>query len=67
MQPAGHRDIVQTIVDSYNIANTGQTKFIPWLSYSGTKTVRYWVVISEIFWAAWLNVRTLAVAAPVTP
>ena len=57
-------DIVQTIVDNHNVAITGQAERYPVAFFLRAKMARYWAVYSGDIWAAWLHVRTLAVAAP---
>ena len=41
-------NIVQTIVDNYNVAVTGQAEWYPVAFFSETKMARYWAVCSEI-------------------
>jgi hypothetical protein len=61
---AGHRDIVQTIVDSYNIANTGQAEWYPIAFFLRDENGEVLGGLLGDIWAAWLHVRTLALAAP---
>jgi GNAT superfamily N-acetyltransferase len=60
-----HRDIVQTIVDSYNIAATGQAEWYPVVFFLKDENGEILGGLLGDIWAAWLHVRTLAVAMPV--
>jgi GNAT superfamily N-acetyltransferase len=58
-------NFVQTIVVNHNIASTGQSEWYPVaLFLKGENGEVLGGLLGDI-WAAWLHVRTLAVAAPV--
>jgi GNAT superfamily N-acetyltransferase len=59
-----HRDIVQTIVDNYNIASTGQAECYPVAFFLQDENGEILGGLLGDIWAAWLHVRTLAVAMP---
>jgi GNAT superfamily N-acetyltransferase len=65
MQPPVRRDIVQTIVGNYNIASTGQAKWYPVAFFLRDENSEILGGLLGDIWAAWLHVRTLAVAMPV--
>ena len=57
-------DMVQRIVDNDNVAITGQAEWYPVAFFlKGENGEVLGGLLGEI-WAAWLHVRTLAVAAP---
>jgi len=59
------RNIVQTIVDNHNIAVTGQAEWHPVAFFLKDENGEVLGGLLGDIWAAWLHVRTLAVAAPV--
>jgi GNAT superfamily N-acetyltransferase len=59
------RNIVQTIVDNHNIATTGQAEWYPVAFFLRDENGEVLGGLLGDIWAAWLHVRTLAVAAPV--
>ena len=58
------RDIVQTIVDNYNVAITGQAEWYPVAFFLREENGEVLGGLLGDIWAAWLRVRTLAVAPP---
>ena len=61
---ADQRDIVQTIVDNYNVAITGHAEWYPVAFFLKDENGEVLGGLLGDIWAAWLHVRTLAVAAP---
>jgi hypothetical protein len=59
---AVHRDIVQTIVDNYNIASTGRAEWYPVALFIRDENGEILGGLLGDIWAAWLHVRTLSVA-----
>jgi GNAT superfamily N-acetyltransferase len=59
------RDIVQTILDNYNIASTAQAEWYPVAFFLRDENSEILGGLLGDIWAAWLHVRTLTVAAPV--
>jgi GNAT superfamily N-acetyltransferase len=57
-------DIVQTIVDNHNVAITGQAEWYPVAFFLRAENGEILGGLLGDIWAAWLHVRTLAVAAP---
>ena len=58
------RDIVQAIVDNYNISSTGKAEWYPVAFFLRDENG---VVLGGLLghiWAGWLHVRTLSVATP---
>jgi GNAT superfamily N-acetyltransferase len=55
---------VQTIVDNHNVAITGQAEWYPVAFFLGDEKGEVLGGLLGDIWAAWLHVRTLAVAAP---
>jgi GNAT superfamily N-acetyltransferase len=62
---AVHRDIVQAIVDKYCVASTGKAEWYPVAFFLRDENGEVLGGLLGDIWAAWLHVRTLAVAAPV--
>jgi GNAT superfamily N-acetyltransferase len=62
---ADHRGIVQEIVDNYCIASTGKAEWYPVAFFLRDENGEVLGGLLGDIWAAWLHVRTLAVAAPV--
>jgi hypothetical protein len=58
------RNIVQTIVDNYNVAITGQAEWYPVAFFLREENGEVLGGLLGNIWGAWLHVRTLAVAAP---
>jgi GNAT superfamily N-acetyltransferase len=58
------RDIVQALVDNYNIAITGQAEWYPVAFFLKDENGEVLGGLLGDVWAAWLHIRTLAVAAP---
>jgi GNAT superfamily N-acetyltransferase len=58
------RNIVQTIVDDHNIASTGQAEWYPVAFFLRDENGEALGGLLGDIWAAWLHVRTLAVAVP---
>jgi GNAT superfamily N-acetyltransferase len=58
------RDTVQTMVDNYNVAITGQAEWYPVAFFLRDENGEVLGGLLGDIWAAWLHVRTLAVAAP---
>jgi GNAT superfamily N-acetyltransferase len=58
------RDIVQTILVNHNIASTGQAEWYPVALFLREENGEVLGGLLGDIWAAWLHVRTLAVAAP---
>jgi GNAT superfamily N-acetyltransferase len=58
------RNIVQTIVDNHNVATTGQAEWYPVALFLRDENGEVLGGLLGDIWAAWLHVRTLAVAAP---
>jgi GNAT superfamily N-acetyltransferase len=63
--PAGMHDFVQTIVVNHNIASTGQPEWYPVAFFLKGENGELMGGLLGDIWAAWLHVRTLAVAEPV--
>ena len=61
---AARRNMVQTIVDNHSVAITGQTEWYPVAFFLGDEKGEVLGGLLGDIWAAWLHVRTLAVAAP---
>ena len=61
---ANHRDIVQAIVDSYCIASTGKAEWYPVAFFLRDENGEVLGGLLGDIWAAWLHVKTLAIAAP---
>ena len=61
---AARRNMVQTIVDNHNVAITGQAEWYPVAFFLGDEKGEVLGGLLGDIWAAWLHVRTLAVAAP---
>jgi GNAT superfamily N-acetyltransferase len=59
------RDIVQAIVDNYCVASTGKAEWYPVAFFLRDENGEVLGGLLGDIWAAWLHVRTLAVAAPV--
>src|ERR1700693_5518399 len=59
------RDIVQTILVNHNVAITGQAEWYPVAFFLRDENGEVLGGLLGDIWAAWLHVRTLAVAAPV--
>src|SRR6202162_2644425 len=59
------RDIVQTILVNHNVAITGQAEWYPVAFFLRDENGEILGGLLGDIWAAWLHVRTLAVAAPV--
>jgi GNAT superfamily N-acetyltransferase len=59
------RNIVQTMVDYHNVAMTGQGEWYPVAFFLRDENGEVLGGLLGDIWAAWLHVRTLAVAAPV--
>jgi GNAT superfamily N-acetyltransferase len=59
------RNIVQTIVDNYNIAKTGQADWYPVAFFLRGENREVLGGLLGNIWGAWLHVRTLAVVTPV--
>src|ERR1700692_1444163 len=57
------RNIVQTIVDNHNVAITGQAEWYPVAFFLRAENGEILGGLLGDIWAAWLHVRTLAVAA----
>ena len=57
-------NFVQTIVVNHNVASTGQTEWYPVAFFLKDENGVLGGLLGDI-WAAWLHVRTLAVAVPV--
>jgi GNAT superfamily N-acetyltransferase len=62
---ADHRDTVQAIVDNYCVASTGKAEWYPVAFFLRDENGEVLGGLLGHIWAAWLHVRTLAVAAPV--
>jgi GNAT superfamily N-acetyltransferase len=58
------RNIVQTIVANHNVAITGQAEWFPVAFFLKDQNGEVLGGLLGDIWAAWLHVRTLAVAAP---
>ena len=58
------RNMVQTIVCNHNIAITGQAEWYPVASFLKDENGEVLGGLLGDIWAAWLHVRTFAVAAP---
>lgn len=58
------RNIVQTILDSQNVATTGQAEWYPVAFFLRDENGEILGGLLGDIWAAWLHVTTLAVAAP---
>jgi GNAT superfamily N-acetyltransferase len=58
------RNIVQTMVDNHNVATTGRAEWYPVAFFLKDENGEVLGVLLGDIWAAWLHVRTLAVAAP---
>ena len=58
------RNIVQTIVDNYNVAITGQAEWYPVAFFLKEENGEVLGGLLGDIWGAWLHVRALAVAAP---
>jgi GNAT superfamily N-acetyltransferase len=58
------RNVVQTIVDNYNVAITGQAEWYPVAFFLSEENGEVLGGLLGDIWAAWLHVQTLAVAAP---
>jgi GNAT superfamily N-acetyltransferase len=61
---ADQSHIVQTILSSYNVAITGQAEWYPVAFFLKDDNGEILGGLLGDIWAAWLRVRTLAVAAP---
>ena len=61
---ADQRDIVQSIVDNYNVAITGHAEWYPVAFFLKDQNGEVLGGLLGNIWAGWLHVRTLAVAAP---
>jgi GNAT superfamily N-acetyltransferase len=59
------RNIVQTIVDNYNVACTGRAEWYPVAFFLKDENGEALGGLLGDIWARWLHIRTLAVAAPV--
>jgi GNAT superfamily N-acetyltransferase len=57
-------NIVQTTVDNHNVAITGQAEWYPVAFFLREENGEVLGGLLGNIWAAWLHVRTLAVAAP---
>jgi GNAT superfamily N-acetyltransferase len=62
---ADMHNFVQTIVDNHNVAITGQAEWYPVAFFLRDEKGEVLGGLLGDIWAAWLHVRTLAVAAPV--
>jgi GNAT superfamily N-acetyltransferase len=62
---ANLRNIVQAIVDNHNVASTGRAEWYPVAFFLKDENGDVLGGLLGDIWAAWLHVRTLAVAAPV--
>jgi GNAT superfamily N-acetyltransferase len=60
-----HRDIVQAIVDNYCVASTGKAEWYPVAFFLRDENGEVLGGLLGYIWAAWLHVKTLAIAAPV--
>jgi GNAT superfamily N-acetyltransferase len=58
------RNIVQMIVDNHNVASTGQAEWYPVAFFLKDENGEVLGGLLGDIWAAWLHVRTFAVAAP---
>ena len=58
------RDFVQTILVNHNVAITGQAEWYPVALFLREENGEVLGGLLGDIWAAWLHVRTLAVAAP---
>ncbi|MBV8376823.1 MAG: GNAT family N-acetyltransferase [Verrucomicrobia bacterium] len=58
------RNIVQTMVNNHNVAITGQAEWYPVAFFLRDGNGEVLGGLLGDIWAAWLHVRTLAVAAP---
>ena len=58
------RNIVQTMVDNYNVTMTGQDEWYPVAFFVRDESGEVLGGLLGDIWAAWLHVRTLAIAAP---
>ena len=58
------RNIVQTIVDNHNVASTGQAEWYPVAFFLKDENGEVLGGLLGDIWAAWLHVKTLAVAPP---
>ena len=56
---------MQTIVDNHNVAVTGQAEWYPVAFFLRDENGEVLGGLLGYIWAAWLDVRTLAIAAPV--
>jgi GNAT superfamily N-acetyltransferase len=61
--PADLRNIVQTIVDNHNVESTRQAEWYPVAFFLRDEHGEVLGGLLGDIWAAWLHVRTLAVAA----
>ena len=62
---ANHRDTVQEIVDNYCVASTGKAEWYPVAFFLRDEHGETLGGLLGHIWAAWLHVKTLAIAAPV--
>ena len=62
---ADMHNFVQTIVDNHNVASTGHADWYPVAFFLKDENGEVLGGLLGDIWAAWLHVRTLAVAAPV--
>jgi GNAT superfamily N-acetyltransferase len=58
------RNIVQSIVVNHNVARTGQDEWYPVAFFLRDENSEVLGGLLGDIWAAWLHIRTLAVAAP---
>jgi hypothetical protein len=63
--PAEMHNFVQTIVVNHNVASTGQTEWYPVAFFLKGENGELMGGLLGDIWAAWLHVKTLAVAMPV--
>jgi GNAT superfamily N-acetyltransferase len=59
------RNIVQTMVDNYCVASTGKAEWYPVAFFLRDENGEILGGLIGHIWAAWLHVKTLAIAAPV--
>ena len=59
------RNIVQTMVDNYCVASTGKAEWYPVAFFLRDENGEILGGMIGHIWAAWLHVKTLAIAAPV--
>jgi GNAT superfamily N-acetyltransferase len=63
--PAAVHNFVQTIVNNHNVAITGQAEWYPVAFFLKDENGEVLGGLLGDIWAAWLHIRTLAVAVPV--